>query len=417
MPPHRRILAALLTAAALGATTAAIAATTDDVRGARSAGAHASAFARADANGTSGYVRASGNDSAEGNGTSVRTSTSNREGSALARARVTPVDIFDGLVTARSVSVRASASGGGTEVAGRVGGLKVNGKSRGTFTSRTTMSMGGYGRLTVLNSSTSGILGLKARLSKPYNDHRAGEVVRVGFAAAGAHDGTVPPKPKPRPKPKPKPKPRPKPKPKPKPKPTQDKPKPTKPKKPPKAKRRKAPRTRTLATSKGFVFPVYGKHTYGPTFGAPRADTGFHEGNDIFAAAGTPVVAVCKGTLNRVGTLSISGNRLWVKCDKGRDSFFYAHLSAFANDTRAGEHVTAGKVLGFVGSTGDAEQTPPHLHFEIHPGGGDPVDPYPFLRAWEHRRDVPAAAWVRQNGATGAEQPGTLVVVHDFLNR
>jgi hypothetical protein len=116
-----------------------------------------------------------------------------------------------------------------------------------------------------------------------------------------------------------------------------------------------------------------------------------------------------------VGTLPVSGNRLWVKCDKGDDAFFYAHLSAFATDTRNGLKVRAGEVVGFVGSTGDAEQTPPHVHFEVHPGNGGPVNPYPFLRAWEGRRDVPAAAWVRQNGTTAGEQPGTLVVVRDFL--
>jgi murein DD-endopeptidase MepM/ murein hydrolase activator NlpD len=171
-----------------------------------------------------------------------------------------------------------------------------------------------------------------------------------------------------------------------------------------------------LLTSKGFVFPVYGKHNYTDTYGAFRADTGFHEGNDIFAAAGTPLVAVCDGSLNRVGTLPISGNRLWVKCSKTGDSFFYAHLSAFATDTRNGLAVKAGQVIGFLGSTGDAEQTPPHLHFEVHPGDGHSVDPYPFLRAWESRRDVPAAAWVRENGQLGS-QPGSLVVVKDFLSR
>jgi murein DD-endopeptidase MepM/ murein hydrolase activator NlpD len=171
-----------------------------------------------------------------------------------------------------------------------------------------------------------------------------------------------------------------------------------------------------LLTSKGFVFPVYGPHNFTDTFGAFRADTGFHEGNDIFALAGTPLVAVCDGSLNRVGTLPISGNRLWVKCTKTGDAFFYAHLSAFATDTRDGLHVKAGQVIGFLGSTGDAERTPPHLHFEVHPGDGPAVDPYPFLRAWESRRDVPAAAWVRENGQIG-RQPGTLVVVRDFLSR
>jgi hypothetical protein len=52
----------------------------------------------------------------------------------------------------------------------------------------------------------------------------------------------------------------------------------------------------------------------------------------------------------------------------------------------------------------------------VHPGNRAAVDPYPFLRAWENRRDVPAAAWVRANGETG-QQPGTLVVVKDFLSR
>jgi murein DD-endopeptidase MepM/ murein hydrolase activator NlpD len=297
--------------------------------------------------------------------------------------------------------------------------LAIDGSRRGTVTSRRVYDLSGYGKLVVLGASGRGILALRAKLSRDYRSYPAGSTVRVAYAGASARDAPAPaPAPKPH-KPKPKKPPgahhapshaAPK---------RNGKAKPGKPaaKPPGKAKRRKAPRTRTLATTEGFVFPVYGKHTFSDDWGAPRADTGFHEGNDIFAAAGTPAVAVCDGSLNRVGTLPISGNRLWVKCAKGGDSFFYAHLSAFASDTHSGAKVTSGQVVGFVGSTGDAEQTPPHLHFEVHPGDGKAVDPYPFLRAWEHRRDVPAAAWVRQNGTTGEQQPGTLVVVRDFLDR
>jgi murein DD-endopeptidase MepM/ murein hydrolase activator NlpD len=319
------------------------------------------------------------------------------------------VKLFGGLVTANSVLVRASATGRASSKAGRVGGLVIDGKEQPTQTSRHVFNMGAYGTLVAIDDSGAGIVGLSAKLTRAYGQYPAGSTAKVAYASASASDEvapTPPPKPKPKPKPKPQPAPAPSPAPKPKPKPQQ-----------PKPARRKPPRTKTLATNKGFVFPVYGEHSFSDDYGAPRADTGAHEGNDIFAATGTPVVAVCDGSLNRVGTLPISGNRLWVKCDKGDDAFFYAHLSAFATDTRNGLKVKAGQVLGFVGSTGDAEQTPPHCHFEVHPHNGGPVDPYPFLRAWDGRRDVPAAAWVRENGTTGGEQPGTLVVVKDFLAR
>jgi murein DD-endopeptidase MepM/ murein hydrolase activator NlpD len=259
----------------------------------------------------------------------------------------------------------------------------------------------------VLGDSGNGIAGLRAKLTRAYGEYPAGSTVTVGYAAASARDAVAEPEPEPEPEPE---------EPDPEPEPEEPDPEPDEPE-PAKPERREAPSTRTLATSKGFVFPVAGRYSYSNDWGAPRQNTGTHAGNDIFAAAGTPAVAVCDGTLHRVGTNVVPGNRLWVKCDKGGDAFFYAHLAAFATDTRSGAEVSAGDVVGFVGSTGDAEQTPPHVHFEVHPGGwsNDAVNPYPFLRAWEQQRDVPAAAWAQ--GGTSGSQPGTLVVVEDFLAR
>ena len=401
--------AGVLLAAAL--TTAAVASADDQpAAAARAATAQASAYALNDGDGSpSGYVSVSreGSRANSRRGTSVRASTANYKGSASASARVSDVAIFGDLVTADVASAHAGASGSISDESGRVKNLAIAGAAKGSPASRTVYDLNGYGTLVVLDDTGRGIVALKAKLTKPYGSYPAGSVVKVAYASAAASDGTAPPPP---PKPKP---------PKPTPKPSKPRPaKPASPGKtqPKKAKRRKPSRTKVLLTSKGFVFPVYGKHTYSDDWGAARADTGIHQGNDIFATAGTPLVAVCDGTLNRVGTLPISGNRLWVKCDRTGDSFFYAHLSAFATDTRNKLHVKAGQVLGFVGSTGDAEQTPPHCHFEVHPGDGDAVDPYPFLKAWESHRDVPAAAWVRENGQVG-RQPGTLVVVKDYLSR
>ena len=405
----RKTLAATAAVAGLAGATAALAAdktVTTTPHSARAATARATAYARDEDDARTGLVRASGDDSASNarHGTSASASTADYKGSASAAARVTHIAIFGDLVTAAGASVKANAAGGVSETSGRVSSLHVAGELKGSPTSRRTYDLDGYGTLVVLDDNPGSILALRAKLTRAYKAYPAGSTVKVAFASASAQDGSPPPKPKPA---------------KPKPKPHKTKPKPDEQDKKPhkKAKRRKPSRAHVLLTAKRFVFPVYGKHRYSDTFGAFRADTGIHEGNDIFAAAGTPLVAVCDGKLNRVGTLPISGNRLWVKCDKTGDSFFYAHLSAFATDTRNKAQVKAGQVIGFVGSTGDAEQTPPHLHFEVHPGDRDAVDPYPFLKAWESRRDVPAAAWVRENGQIGEQQPGNLVVVKDFLSR
>lgn len=388
---HRWLAAALVLCAA--AIAGAVATERSESQTARPAAASAEAFARQDSRGTQSRVRASGNDSRSSGGSTATASTRGGKGRASAGAVVSHVNLFDGLVRASSVRVAASAGAGGRR-AGRVAGLRIGGKKHGTITRRRVFDLDGRGKLTVLESGRYGITGLWAKLTRSYKGTPKGTVVRVAFASASARDAVRPPK-----KPDAEP---------------DKKGGRAKPKEPP---RRKAPATpasklRERSTKGGFAFPVLmGKHRYTDDWGVPRQNTGTHEGNDIYAPAGTPVLAVTDGTLRRVGTARVPGNRLYLWSDSG-DYYFYGHLSSFEADVRSGRRVKAGQVLGYVGSTGDAEPTPPHVHFEIHPGGGGPINPYPFLRAWEKKRDVPTAAWLEQYGGA---QPGTLVVVRDYL--
>jgi hypothetical protein len=143
-----------------------------------------------------------------------------------------------------------------------------------------------------------------------------------------------------------------------------------------------SPSREILARFPGAVFPVKGAVNYVDTFGAFRADMKGHrhEGNDIFAKMGTPIVAVLAGTV-RYSTYGIGGNNAHLTDAQG-DYFYYAHMVRFAARIKSGDHVHAGQVIGYVGETGDAAGTSPHCHFEIHPNGGAAVDPYPYLEAW-----------------------------------
>jgi murein DD-endopeptidase MepM/ murein hydrolase activator NlpD len=177
-------------------------------------------------------------------------------------------------------------------------------------------------------------------------------------------------------------------------------------------------------TSHGYVFPVYGPSGYGDSFGAPRGDVsgGWHHGDDLFAPLGAPVLAVTSGTVFSVGWNEIGGWRLWLR-DSGGNEFYYAHLSAYTSLAVNGRHVTAGQVLGFVGNTGDAQGTPFHLHFEVHPvsmlflGYDGAVDPTKYLDAWKRLEDirilpaVPLYATQSQAGAaTSAPTPGAMLL-------
>ena len=143
----------------------------------------------------------------------------------------------------------------------------------------------------------------------------------------------------------------------------------------------------------GYVFPVAGQSDFIDTYGALRTDVPghWHHGDDIFAALGTPVVAVATGRVNRVGWQSVGGWRLWVR-DRLGNEFYYAHLSGYAPAILHSVHVRAGEVVGFIGNTGDAISTSPHLHFEIHPRQllhlqyDGAVDPTRYLQSWTHTR-------------------------------
>jgi murein DD-endopeptidase MepM/ murein hydrolase activator NlpD len=136
----------------------------------------------------------------------------------------------------------------------------------------------------------------------------------------------------------------------------------------------------------GYVFPVAGDASFSDDFRVVRP-TSWHHGIDIFAPLGTPLVAVADGSLFNVGWNDVGGNRLWLR-DAAGNEFYYAHLSRFSPLARDGAVVRAGDVVGFVGATGDAVGTSPHLHFEIHPpelraqGYDGVVNPYPYLVAW-----------------------------------
>ena len=175
-------------------------------------------------------------------------------------------------------------------------------------------------------------------------------------------------------------------------------------------------------TAGGYVFPVYGPSGYGDTFGAPRGDVpgGWHHGDDIFAPLGAPILAVATGTVFSVGWNEIGGWRLWLR-DSAGNEFYYAHLSAYTSLAVNGRHVTAGQVLGFVGNTGDAQGTPFHLHFEVHPvsmlflGYDGAVDPTQYLNAWKRLEDIrilPAVPFSSRLSTTssGAPTPGAILL-------
>lgn len=135
-----------------------------------------------------------------------------------------------------------------------------------------------------------------------------------------------------------------------------------------------------LRTEPTLAFPVEraGIEAVRSGFGSPRdAGRRRHEGLDIFAPRGTPVLAAAPGRVTRVGRNRLGGRVVWLRADGG-PAFYHAHLDTVL--ARRGARVTAGDTLGLVGNSGNARTTPPHLHFGIYIRGSGAVDPLPFLR-------------------------------------
>ena len=125
----------------------------------------------------------------------------------------------------------------------------------------------------------------------------------------------------------------------------------------------------------GFICPVQGGAQFINDWGFPRSGGRRHKGNDMFAPRGTNLVAVANGEV-RLNNSRLGGVSVWLYSDYGAH-FYYAHLDGYPSGLSTGDSVSTGQVVGYVGDSGNARGGTPHLHFQIHPGGGSPVNPFP----------------------------------------
>jgi hypothetical protein len=142
-----------------------------------------------------------------------------------------------------------------------------------------------------------------------------------------------------------------------------------------------------------IIFPVVGQVQYVDDFGAPRPG-GRHQGNDLMAAKKSPAVAAESGKVKYWTTSRAAGCMLYLYGESGTN-YYYIHLNndlTMRDDNRGkcvkgvaytvanGARVAAGQQIAYVGDSGDADGGNSHLHFEVHPGGGRAVSPYPYLQ-------------------------------------
>jgi len=122
--------------------------------------------------------------------------------------------------------------------------------------------------------------------------------------------------------------------------------------------------------------PVGDPKSYRDTWGAPRSGGRSHKGVDILADMGIPIYAYENGVITRKNNNGLGGTSLYLLGDSGNE-YYYTHLSGYVGGVDEGDRVTAGQHIAFNGDTGNARGIP-HLHWEVHPNGGSPVNPYPY---------------------------------------
>ena len=354
---------------------------------------------------------------------------------------VSSVSLFGGEITLASAAARAKATVKGWSAVASIAGSSVQGLvvlGQPVETVRNgSVPAGDWGQVSVLEQATEGevdggrnglttsVVAVRVRLTREHGGLPAGSEIVIGRAEATAEPpppdvakarptsrtATVPPPPV-----------------RPRPVTTASRREPGRNRPSVPLVRRAPPAITPPLTAGGYVFPVYGPTSWTDTFGSPRsAPVGWHHGQDIFAALGAPVLAVADGTLFSIGWNDLGGYRLWLEDTEGNE-FYYAHLSAFSTLAVEGAQVKAGDVIGFVGSTGDAEGTPYHLHFEIHPvslksQGYDrsAVNPTTYLLAWQKLEDVPivgVAGWAAPIAPESrAPRPGAILLqVNDIAS-
>ncbi|MEH6406364.1 MAG: M23 family metallopeptidase [Leeuwenhoekiella sp.] len=129
-----------------------------------------------------------------------------------------------------------------------------------------------------------------------------------------------------------------------------------------------------------YYFPVTGKGNAAiQSFWGANRDAGArrHEGLDIFAPKGTPVVAATDGWISSTGNRGLGGKQVWLRSGLWGNSLYYAHLDSII--ATQGQRVKTGDTLGLVGNTGNARTTPSHLHFGIYRGRGGAINPLPYV--------------------------------------
>jgi murein DD-endopeptidase MepM/ murein hydrolase activator NlpD len=131
---------------------------------------------------------------------------------------------------------------------------------------------------------------------------------------------------------------------------------------------------KTLPLPVGGVQPI----ALYDTWGAARSGSRRHEGIDIFAPKGTPVKSTTRGIVFKMGQNRLGGNVVWI-FGPGRQMHYYAHLDEFG-EFELGDLVMPGDIVGYVGDTGNARGTPPHLHYGVYTPGAGAINPFPLLQ-------------------------------------